>query len=164
MLVAKVRSDDGLAKTKELRRKVLAGEYQSCSIAGRPVKFEKKMHKGQLITYHYDIDPDEISLCRVGVNPRAKFHVIQKSGQQTLGQPLVTGFDSHATEQGKLEAEQLEARVREIPPAIEKLLDAQARERMEQLERFRKAVKQIEDEDVDWPRSGSPDHRKKRRA
>jgi hypothetical protein len=78
MLITKVRPEDGLEKTRALRESVLNGSYKSYSIAGRPIRFEKKLEKGQEITYHYDIDPDEISLCRVGVNPQARFEVVQK--------------------------------------------------------------------------------------
>ena len=80
MLVGKVRPDDGFEKTRELRKKILAGVYKSYSIAGRPVRYEERIEKGQKIVYHYDIQPDEAaSYCREGVNPRAKFQVVQKS-------------------------------------------------------------------------------------
>jgi len=82
MLAAKVRPDDGLEKTRELRRKITTGEYQAYSIAGRPIDFKEQFEKGQKVTYHYDIDPDEISYCRQGINPMATFKVIKKSELQ----------------------------------------------------------------------------------
>jgi hypothetical protein len=80
MLCTKARPDDGLSRTREVRQKLLDGEYQSYSIAGRPVRYETKVEKGQKINYHYDIDPHEISYCDRAMNPvvQGKVEVIQK--------------------------------------------------------------------------------------
>jgi len=135
MLLCKVRPDDGLEKTRELRDKVLRGEYRSYSIAGRPVRFEKKKVKNQLVTYHFDIDPDEISLCREGVNPKATFRVIQKS---TPEKPK----DTVASEVEQLKQDVARIRqdiYRNLPEPLRKFKEEQDR----QAEELRKAFEQI---------------------
>jgi len=114
MLVAKLRRDDGLQKTRQLREKVLSGQYRSFSIAGRPIDFKEEFVKGQRIVYHYDIDPDEISLCREGVNPKARFRMIEKS---TLDKP------KDAPEQWAAETEQLKQDVAPTRQDIYRTID-----------------------------------------
>jgi hypothetical protein len=86
MLCTKARPDDGLSRTKEVREKLLKGDYTSYSIAGRPVRFESKIEKGSKVTYHYDIDPHEISYCARAMNPAVQglVEVIRKKDEVTL--------------------------------------------------------------------------------
>lgn len=77
MLITKVRSDDGLVQTQDLRRKVREGVYKSYSIGGMPTETEKKMQGERLVTIIKDIDPGEVTICVTGMNDMAKFEVVK---------------------------------------------------------------------------------------
>jgi len=160
MLVAKVRPDDGLQKTKELRRKVLSGQYRSFSIAGRPIDFKEEFVKGQRIVYHYDIDPDEISLCKEGVNPKARFQVIQKSTQEKPRDTVASELDE--LKRGVRHFQ--EDLYKHLEPALRKFVEEKQRvntenlnkllDKYEDLQKYRFPTKEREKKDEDKRRTG----------
>jgi len=77
ILVAKIRDDDGLAQTVDLRSKIREGVYKSYSIGGIPTETEKEMQGERLVTIIKDIDPGEVTICVTGMNDMAKFEVVK---------------------------------------------------------------------------------------
>lgn len=96
IIIAKVRPDDGLRLTKELRDKIRKGEISMFSISADPLNFEVKMEKGEMVKYHYDLDPIEYTFCEKGVNPKAHFEHVFEGTRMLKQKPL------HPTDKDRL--------------------------------------------------------------
>ena len=94
MLVSRVRPDDGLSQTKELRENILKGIYKSYSISGRPIAeaIHKELINGVEARVIDDIDPTEVTFCKVGINDMASFDVIHKSEEKLPYQLLKDAY------------------------------------------------------------------------
>jgi len=95
MLIAKIRDDDGLAQTVDLRSKVREGVYKSYSIGGVPTETEREMQGERLVTIIKDIDPGEVTICVTGMNDMAKFEIV-KATDGTLQKPFAGYADFDA--------------------------------------------------------------------
>lgn len=91
MLISKIRDDDGLAQTKDLRQKVHDGVYKSYSIGGMPIDVEKEMQGDRLVSIIKDIDPGEVTICPVGMNDMAKFELVKVA--RTEAERAMSHFD-----------------------------------------------------------------------
>jgi hypothetical protein len=78
-LVSKVRNEDGLHRTTQVRQDIKQGIYRMYSIAGQALNPSVEQVDGEQVRKIDDIDPYETSYVKEGMNPRAEFQVLAKT-------------------------------------------------------------------------------------
>lgn len=71
-------------KSQEVRKQIDNGEIDSYSISGEAVVTEMAVKDGQTFTDILKIDLSAVTLCREGMNQKAKFDVVSKDGGSSL--------------------------------------------------------------------------------
>lgn len=71
-------------KAREVRKDIDEGEVDSYSISGEAIVTEMAVKNGQTFTDILKLDLSAVTLCREGMNQKAKFDVVSKTEQSSL--------------------------------------------------------------------------------
>ena len=116
ILISKVRDDDGLVQTKDLREKILNGTYKSYSIYGVPIDIAEKNIDGRDVNVINDIDPGDVTYCRAGMNDMANFGIVKAHDDDKSKPPKEEDGDD---DKKAMTLEQINAKIEELRATVE---------------------------------------------